>query len=169
MERARAIRLVILDVDGVMTDGRVIVDDEGVESRNFDIKDGLGVVLLAASGIEVAILSAKRSPAVRRRAEDLKIRHCYEGVPNKTAPYEKLLHDLDLEEGQVCHVGDDLMDLPVMRRVGFPVAVADAVAEVRAVAAWVTQARGGHGAVREVAERILRAQGLWENAVAGLG
>ncbi|GAB4177755.1 MAG: HAD hydrolase family protein [Rhodocyclaceae bacterium] len=169
MERARAVRLVILDADGVLTDGRVIVDDKGVESRNFDIKDGLGLVLLAQAGVELAIVSAKRSSAVRRRAEDLNIRRCYDGVASKLGPYEEITRELALSPAEVCHVGDDLMDLPVMKRVGYPVAVADAVAEVKAVAAWVTRSRGGHGAVRELAERILRAQGRWEGILAGLG
>jgi len=169
MERARALRLVILDVDGVLTDGRVVVDDNGVESRNFDIKDGLGLMLLARAGIELAIVSAKRSPAVRQRAADLNIRRCYDGVSSKLGPYEEIVAQLGLAANAVCHVGDDLMDLALMKRVGYPVAVADAVPEVKAAAAWVTRARGGHGAVREVAEHILRAQGRWDEIVAGLG
>ncbi len=168
MEQARNIRLVILDVDGVMTDGHIIIDDNGVESRNFDIKDGMGVVVLQLCEVEVAIITSKKSGAVRRRAEELKIKRFHEGIRKKTEPYEQILAELQIDDRQVCYVGDDLVDLSMMRRVGLPIAVADAVDEVREAALYVTRANGGKGAVREVAELILKAQGKWDKVLSKL-
>ena len=169
MEQAANIKLLILDVDGVMTDGRVIISDNGVETRNFDIKDGLGVVALQMSGIQVAIITSKKSPAVAARAQELKIERFYEGVRKKTEVYNTLLAELGLTDAQAGYVGDDLMDLGLMKRVGFAVAVADAVPEVRQAAHYVTQARGGYGAVRETAELILKAQGKWDAVLSKVG
>jgi 3-deoxy-D-manno-octulosonate 8-phosphate phosphatase (KDO 8-P phosphatase) len=169
MKNAANVKLVILDVDGVMSDGRIVVDDNGVESRNFDIKDGLGVVALQMSGIECAIITSKKSGAVRHRAEELKIKRFYEGARKKTEPYELILKEMGITDEQVCYVGDDLVDLSLMKRVGFPVAVADAVDEVKESAAYTTRARGGHGAVREVAELVLKAQEKWGALLAKIG
>ena len=166
MEQAKNIKLVILDVDGVMTDGRIVIDDNGVESRNFDIKDGMGVVVLQLSGIPVAIITSKKSGAVRHRAEELKIKRFYEGIKKKTEPYGEMLEELNISDAEVCYVGDDLVDLSMMKRVGLAVAVGDAVADVRHAAHYVTSARGGYGAVREVAEMILKAQGKWDAVLA---
>jgi 3-deoxy-D-manno-octulosonate 8-phosphate phosphatase (KDO 8-P phosphatase) len=162
MDQAKNIKLVILDVDGVMTDGRIVIDDNGVESRNFDIKDGMGVIVLIMSGIEVAIITSKKSGAVRHRAEELKIKRFYEGIRKKTEPYEEMLKELNITDAEVAYVGDDLVDLSMMKRVGLPIAVGDAVEDVKRCAAYVTRARGGHGAVREVAELILQSQDKWE-------
>lgn len=162
MEKAKNIKLVILDIDGVMTDGRIVIDDNGVEQRNFDIKDGFGVVALQMSGVDVAIITSKKSGAVRHRAEELKIKRFHEGIKKKTEPYEEILKEMNITDADVAYVGDDLVDLSMMKRVGFPVAVADAVNEVRESAAYITKARGGYGAVREVAELILKTQGKWE-------
>jgi 3-deoxy-D-manno-octulosonate 8-phosphate phosphatase (KDO 8-P phosphatase) len=162
MDKAKYIKLVILDVDGVMTDGRIVIDDNGVESRNFDIKDGMGVVVLMMSGIEVAIITSKKSGAVRRRAEELKIKRFYEGSKKKTEPYEEMLREMNITDGEVAYVGDDLVDLSMMKRVGLPIAVGDAVDDVKQHAAYVTKARGGYGAVREVAELILKSQEKWD-------
>ena len=169
MEKAKNIKLVILDVDGVMTDGHIIIDDNGVESRNFDIKDGMGVVVLMMSGVEVAIITSKKSVAVRHRAEELKIKRFHEGIKKKTEPYEEMLKEMGISDAEVCYVGDDLVDLSMMKRVGLPVAVSDAVQDVKDRAEYVTQARGGRGAVREVAELILKAQGKWEAILAKVG
>ncbi len=162
MEQAKNVKLVILDIDGVMTDGRIIIDDNGVEQRNFNIKDGLGVVAMQLTGIEVAIITSKKSGSVRHRAEELKIKRFHEGIKKKTEPYEQMLGELGISDAEVAYVGDDLVDLSMMKRVGLPIAVADAVPEVRAAAAWVTPSKGGHGAVREAAEMILKAQGKWD-------
>ncbi len=162
MEKAKDIKLVILDVDGVMTDGRIVIDDNGVETRNFDIKDGMGVVVMMMSGVEVAIITSKKSGAVRHRAEELKIKRFYEGIKKKTEPYEEMLKEMGITDAQVAYVGDDLVDLSMMKRVGLPIAVGDAVEDVKQHAAYVTKARGGYGAVREVAEMILKSQDKWD-------
>ncbi|MCM2251187.1 MAG: phenylphosphate carboxylase subunit delta [Ramlibacter sp.] len=169
MDKAKDIKLVILDVDGVMTDGRIVIDDNGVESRNFDIKDGMGVIVMIMSGIEVAIITSKKSGAVRHRAEELKIKRFYEGIRKKTEPYEEMLKELNITDAQVAYVGDDLVDLSMMKRVGLPIAVGDAVEDVKRCAAYVTRARGGHGAVREVAELILQSQDKWEKVLSKVG
>lgn len=166
MDQAKQVKLAILDIDGVMTDGRIVIDDNGVEQRNFNIKDGLGVVAMQMSGIEVAIITSKKSGSVRHRAEELKIKRFHEGIKKKTEPYEQMLAELGISDAEVAYVGDDLVDLSLMKRVGMPIAVADAVPEVRAAAAWVTPSKGGHGAVREAAEMILKAQGKWDAILA---
>ena len=166
MDKAKNIKLVILDVDGVMTDGRIVIDDNGVETRNFDIKDGMGVVVLMMSGVDVAIITSKKSGAVRHRAEELKIKRFHEGIRKKTEPYEEMLKEMGITDADVAYVGDDLVDLSMMKRVGLPIAVSDAVDDVKRHAAYVTQARGGYGAVREVAEMILKAQDKWDKVLA---
>lgn len=169
MGNTEDIQLVILDVDGVMSDGRIVIDDNGVQSRNFDIKDGMGVVALKMLGVEVAIITSKRSGAVRHRAEELKITRFYEGVKKKLEAYAEILEEMGISDAQVCYVGDDLVDLSMMKRVGFPVAVADAVPDVKKHAKYVTEARGGYGAVREVAEKILKSQDKWDKLLSKIG
>jgi 3-deoxy-D-manno-octulosonate 8-phosphate phosphatase (KDO 8-P phosphatase) len=169
MDKAKDVKLVILDVDGVMTDGRIVIDDNGLEQRNFDIKDGLGVVALQMTGVEVAIITSKKSGSVRHRAEELKIKRFHEGIRKKTEPYEQMLAEMGIGDAQVAYVGDDLVDLSMMKRVGLPIAVADAVDEVREAALYVTRAPGGRGAVREAAEMILKAQGKWDAILAKIG
>ena len=164
--RLKKIKLLVMDVDGVLTDGKIVVDAQGKELKFFDVQDGFGLVLLRQAGIKTAILSARSSPAVTARAEDLKIdKICQDAYP-KTSFYERLLHELNCADEQVCFMGDDLPDLPVLKRVGFAVAVPNAVAELKKTAHYVTAQRGGAGAVREVVELILKAQGKWKNIVA---
>lgn len=127
MDKAKNIKLVILDVDGVMTDGRIVIDDNGVETRNFDIKDGMGVVVMMMSGVDVAIITSKKSGAVRHRAEELKIKRFHEGIKKKIEPYEEMLKEMGISDAEVAYVGDDLVDLSMMKRVGLPIAVNDAV------------------------------------------
>lgn len=168
--RAAAIRLLALDVDGVLTDGGLYLGatagGERVELKRFEITDGLGIHLLQSAGIEVAIVTRRASEAVRLRAEELGIRECHQQAsPTKLPVVEEMAQRRGFGLDAVAFVGDDLADLPVLRRVGFPVAVANAVAEVRATAVWVTRRRGGRGAVRELAEALLRARGEWSAAV----
>lgn len=163
MERAKNVKLVILDVDGVMTDGRVIIDDNGVNYRSFDIKDGFGTVALQMSGIQVAIITTSKSDVVAHRAKELRIEKYFPGSKNKLEVYDNLLKEIGLADENVCYVGDDLVDLPLLKRVGFAVAVGDAVDEVKEQTHYVTKTPGGRGAIREVAEIILKAQGKWEN------
>ncbi|MBI2369790.1 MAG: HAD-IIIA family hydrolase [Deltaproteobacteria bacterium] len=158
-ERARRVRLLILDVDGVLTDGRVMYTDQGAELKAFDVKDGHGVKRLLGAGVDVVWLSSRESEAVARRAKELGVAVALQGVADKLEAYGRLLDERRIPDEQVAYVGDDLPDLPLLQRVGLALAVADAVEEVKAVAHYVTRRRGGRGAVREVCEMILRARG----------
>jgi 3-deoxy-D-manno-octulosonate 8-phosphate phosphatase (KDO 8-P phosphatase) len=161
-----SVRAVILDVDGVLTDGGIFVSDDGDEWKQFDVQDGAGVKHLLEAGIEVAWLSGRRSKAVEHRAEELGVTHVRQDAKPKMPVYEDLLQEFGLDDEAVCYVGDDLTDLPPLRRAGLGVAVANARAEVKDTADLVTEAVGGCGAVRELAERILKAQGTWDSILA---
>lgn len=165
-ERCRAIELLIADVDGVLTDGVIALDSHGAEIKRFHVRDGLGYALWHRAGKRSAILSGRRAEAVERRAAELSIAHVLQGHDAKAGPFRDLLARLGLEPRQVCYIGDDLPDLPVLRAVGLAACPADAVAEVRDVAHLVTDARGGRGAVREVIEVILKTQGAWDAVTA---
>jgi 3-deoxy-D-manno-octulosonate 8-phosphate phosphatase (KDO 8-P phosphatase) len=160
-ERASRIKLLILDVDGVMTDGRIIMNDLGQEIKYFNVKDGHGLRLLLRAGIHVAIITGRESKTVAHRASDLGIRDVYQGVEDKKSVCEKLLYEKGLLNDEVCCIGDDLPDIPMFECVGFPIAVADATKETRESALYVTRNSGGNGAVREVCELILKARNLW--------
>jgi 3-deoxy-D-manno-octulosonate 8-phosphate phosphatase (KDO 8-P phosphatase) len=160
--RARAIRLLVLDVDGVLTDGRLYYADDGVELKAFNIQDGLGLRMLSASGVTIAIISGRRSTALERRAENLGVEHVFQGVNDKLSVFQELLTRLSLDARTAAAIGDDLPDLPVLRRCELAVSVPDAPALVRDHAHYVTQRRGGHGAVRELCEMIMTAQGNLE-------
>lgn len=162
--RCAAIELLAVDVDGVLTDGRIIVDDEGVESKNFHVRDGLGFALWHKVGKGSAILSGRSAPVVGRRAAELKIGRVVQGIADKGEALRALLAETGASPGQVCYVGDDLIDLPALRAVGLACCPADAVEEVRRAAHVTTAAIGGSGVIREVVERILKAQGLWHEA-----
>jgi len=157
----KKIKCVAMDVDGVLTDGRIIIDSNGVETKNFDVQDGLGIVFLKKCGIKTAIISARESGVVAHRAEDLKIDKVYVGAHPKLSAYERMLEEFKVLDEEVCFIGDDLADLSVLRRCGVGVAVANAVLEVKQIADYVTVKKGGRGAVREVVELILQAQGRW--------
>lgn len=155
------IRLLLLDVDGVLTDGRIIYDGKGQEWKFFNVKDGHGIKLLQRGGVEVGILSGRESSAVGIRARELKIDLVIQKAWDKVKALKTIQKRRKIALAEVCFVGDDLVDLPVFSRVGFAVAVADSVPEVKKRAHFVTQHPGGHGAVREVCEVILRAQRKW--------
>ena len=165
-ERMRRIRLLILDVDGVLTDGGIYMGPGGEAMKRFDIKDGLGLVLWHRAGGMTAILTGRTSKIVEDRAKDLHISAIRQGCTDKGSAYEELKSELNISDDEVAYIGDDLIDLPVMRKVGLPVAVADAVLETRDAARLVTTHAGGYGAVRETVERILRAQGRFEEVAA---
>lgn len=156
--RAKPIRLLLLDVDGVLTDGRIIYDADGRESKAFHIHDGLGINRLRAAGCLVGFLSGRASAAVERRAKELDVTIICQGVDDKLAVYEQILADHRLSDHEVAYVGDDLPDLAVLGRVGLAVAVASAQPAVRRAAHWVTGLPGGEGAVREVTELLLAAR-----------
>jgi 3-deoxy-D-manno-octulosonate 8-phosphate phosphatase (KDO 8-P phosphatase) len=162
MTQARLIRLLILDVDGVLTDGRLYFDAKGETLKVFHVRDGHGIKMAQRGGLEVALVSGRRSDAAFHRARELGISRFYEGVRDKTAILEELLAALNLHPREVAAVGDDLVDLPLFHRVGLAVAVADAVPEVRAAAHWVTTLPGGQGAVREACDLLLKARGKWK-------
>ncbi len=166
LERIRRVKLLILDVDGVLTDGRIIVDDAGLESKEFYARDGHGLKMLMRTGIDVVLLTGRRSRVVEHRAADLGIGEVHQGILNKAEVFPGILQRRNLAPEEVAFVGDDVVDIPVLRRVGFPVAVADAVPEARRIADYVTVREGGRGAVREVCEVILRAQGRWAEVAA---
>jgi 3-deoxy-D-manno-octulosonate 8-phosphate phosphatase (KDO 8-P phosphatase) len=165
LERARKTRLLIMDVDGVLTDGRIIQDGHGHELKVFDVKDGHGIVMAHRAKLRTALISGRESETITRRAEELGIELVFQKIWNKLEVYEKILVDTKLTHDEVAYIGDDLIDIPLLRRVGLAVAVADAVDEVKAAAHLITQRPGGQGAVREVIELILRAQGHWDSLI----
>ncbi|MEJ2383878.1 MAG: 3-deoxy-manno-octulosonate-8-phosphatase KdsC [Xanthomonadales bacterium] len=165
LERARRIRLLALDVDGVLTDGRIYFDNGGNELKAFSTRDGLGMRLLADSGITLALITARRSEIVARRAANLGIEHVFQGRNDKLDAFNELLATTGLDEAQACYAGDDWLDLPVLARVGLAVTVADADPVVRDRVHWVTSRPGGRGGVREICDLILAAQGLDEGAL----
>jgi 3-deoxy-D-manno-octulosonate 8-phosphate phosphatase (KDO 8-P phosphatase) len=161
MSRLDATKLLILDVDGVLTDGRFILTEGGEEFKAFDAKDGHGLRMLLNAGIGVVIISGRSSRAVDHRARDLGIKEVYQGIKEKEPLLLEIIQKKRLSKEEVCCVGDDLPDLPLFSHAGVSVAVADAVTEVREAATFTTKSRGGYGAVREVCEAILKAKNLW--------
>ena len=163
-ERAKNIKLLILDVDGVLTDGRIVYDANGVESKFFNVKDGHGIKLLQRVGIRIAIISGRESEVVTRRAAELGIDLVYQKALDKVGPYDDILEKTGFTDDEVAYMGDDLPDIPLMRRVGLAAAPADALEYVLPFAHIISVNRGGWGAVREICDLILREQGLWDSA-----
>lgn len=163
--KAALIKLLLLDVDGVLTDGRIIIDDHGMETKQFHVRDGQGIVLLMGAGIEVGFITARTSPSVRYRAKELGVRLVRQGVRNKLAAYNEMKRERGLEDEQIAYMGDDLVDLPTLQQSGLAATVADGSREVRSAVDVVTFAAGGGGAVRELAELLLKAQRKWNTAV----
>ncbi|OQB09435.1 MAG: 3-deoxy-D-manno-octulosonate 8-phosphate phosphatase KdsC [Candidatus Omnitrophica bacterium ADurb.Bin205] len=161
-EFASKIKLLLLDVDGVLTDGRIIYDSRGRDSKFFDVHDGLGVYLLSKAGVKTVLITAKSSATIKPRARDMRVEEVFGDVSPKSAILGKLLKKYNVSEEEVCFVGDDLVDLGLMRLVGFGVAVANACSEIKNAASYVTIKHGGRGAVREIAELILKSQGKWD-------
>lgn len=166
LSKIRGIKLLILDVDGVMTDGRIIIDDSGLESKHFDVKDGHGLKILMRCGIDVVLLTGRKSRVVDHRAADLGIKEVHQGIWNKREVFDEILKRRKLSPEETAYVGDDVVDIPLLKRVGFGVAVADACPEATGVADYVTEHPGGRGAVREVCEVILKVQGRWGEVAA---
>ena len=167
IERARLVRLLILDVDGVLTDGQLFFDSNGVEVKAFNVSDGLGMKAVQRHGIELAIISGRASPMVQQRADALGIDHLYMGSDDKLSAFHEILKNTGLEAQQVCFAGDDWIDLPILTRVGLAVSVPNADSEVRDRAHWVTERGGGQGAVRELCNLLLRAQGHYDRLLEG--
>lgn len=162
IEAAKPIRLILSDVDGVLTDGSITIDNAGIESKTFHVRDGLGIKLWQRQQFQFGLLSARNSQIVKLRAAELGIELVRQGFREKLPIARELLQILRIQPEEVCFIGDDLPDLPLMAEVGLPVAVADSVPEVCNAARWVTKLPGGKGAVRELIERLLKAKGLWE-------
>ena len=165
--KAATVKLLLFDVDGVMTDGAVEIHGDGTESKRFHIRDGIAMVWAQRAGLTVGLLSARQSPTTSQRAAQLGITLVHQGVASKIDTYDQIVGDMVLTDDEVAYMGDDIVDLAVLGRVGLAAAPADATAEVRAQVDFVSAHRGGEGAVREFIENVLRAQGLWESIVAG--
>lgn len=161
-ERAKKIKLLIMDVDGVLTDGRIIYGDDGTEYKSFNVKDGHAIKLAKRAGLIMAIISGRSSKVVSRRAKELGIDLIHQDIHNKIEVYQNILKETGLKDDEIAFIGDDLVDLPVLRRVGLGIAVEDALPEVKKEALFVTKTPGGRGAVREAIEFILVSKGLWE-------
>lgn len=163
--KAANIKLVVFDVDGVLTDGSLIFGDDGQEYKSFHSRDGHGMKMLQSSGVEIAFITGRTSELVNHRAKNLKVSHVYQGQIDKLPAYEKLRDKLKLQAGQIAVVGDDVVDLPIMLRAGLAISVNDAHALVKQHAHWITPSNGGKGAARDVCELIMDAQGTLERAM----
>jgi len=164
-QQYQQIELVLSDVDGVLTDGRLVLDNQGIETKRFHIRDGMGIALWQKAGYRFGIVTLRSSQVVKIRAAELGIDIVRQGTDDKLRTTCEILDELHLAPGQVCYIGDDLPDLSVVRAVGLGVAVADAAAELRQAADYVTTAVGGSGAVRETIEMILKAQRRWDDVI----
>jgi 3-deoxy-D-manno-octulosonate 8-phosphate phosphatase (KDO 8-P phosphatase) len=161
----RNIKLLILDVDGVLTDGSIILDNEGNELKAFNVRDGHGIKMLHRAGIDVAIITGRYSKVVERRAQELGIAEVFQRCHNKVVANRQLMERFGLSDHEVAYIGDDVVDLPLLKRVGLPVVVADATEDVKAAAAMITTQPGGRGAVREITDLLLKAKGLWQGII----
>ncbi|HEY7217856.1 MAG TPA: HAD hydrolase family protein [Candidatus Binatia bacterium] len=159
--KAKRIQLLLLDVDGVLTDGRIIIDERGIETKQFDVRDGQGIALLLQSGIEVGFITSRVSASVRYRARELGVKLVRQGVKNKLQAYDEIKRRRGLKDIHIAYIGDDIVDLPILRRAGLSLCVPDSAPELMPNVDLVTAARGGMGAVRETAELLLHAQGKW--------
>lgn len=157
--RAKEVRLLLLDVDGVLTNGTIIYTHDGGESKGFNTQDGFGLRILQDAGVEVGLITARTSEAVNRRAADLRLKYVYQGTGSKLEVYEDILRQSGLQPNQTAYMGDDWLDIPLLKRAGLAVAPANAVAEVRQQVHYVTGRKGGQGAVREACDLILEAKG----------
>lgn len=163
-EKARRVKLLITDIDGVMTDGRIVYSVYGDELKFFDVTDGFGISLLNRVGIKTVIITAKKSRVVKLRARDLKVAKTYAGFLDKRAPFNDILKRFKISAEEICFIGDDLIDVPILKRVGFAVSVPNGMEEVKAIAHHITTRPGGRGAVREICELILKSQDKWDEA-----
>lgn len=162
MEKAAKIKLLILDVDGVLSDNKLIYGDDGFERKAFFTRDGHGMVMLQKSGIDIAIITGRKSALTEKRMSDLKVKHLYQGVPDKLPTFLALVEKLGLSLEEIAYVGDDILDLPILTRIGLAVCPKDADREVKPRVDYISEFNGGQGCVREVCELILKSQDLWQ-------
>lgn len=160
--KAKKIKLLILDVDGVLTDNRLIYGDDGQEYKAFYTRDGHGMVLLQKSGVDIAIITGRKSALVTKRMQDLKVKHVHQGVPDKLPTFLNLVDELGIEMSEIAYVGDDILDLPILTRIGLSVTPADGDFEVKSRVDYISHFKGGQGCVREVCEMIMRSQETWQ-------
>lgn len=165
LQKAKAIRLAIFDVDGVLTNGQLLYAPDGTEMKIFHVHDGLGIKLLQQTGVEVAIITARESDVVLKRMQELNITHIYQGQSHKLSAYEDIQKKLNLSDQQIAYIGDDLPDLALIQRAGLGITVANAPSLLQEYAAWTTQKKGGEGAIREVCEFIMQAQGTYQGII----
>ncbi len=165
IEKAKKIKLLVLDVDGVLTDGRIIYDSAGRDMKFFDVHDGLGVYVLRKAGIKTVLITAKGSKAIRPRARDMQVEDVFEDISPKTAALDKILKKYRVDISEICFMGDDLVDLCLMKKAGLPIAVSNAAPEIKEAAVYITLKEGGRGAVREIAELILKSQDKWQEVL----
>lgn len=165
-ERLQKVKMLLLDVDGVLTDGRIIYSSDGTETKAFDVKDGHGLKMIQRAGVEVGIITGRQSTVVERRAKELGINILYQGAKDKLVPFREILDTCSINEDEIAYVGDDIVDLPILLRVGFAATVADALPEVRERVHYVSERKGGKAAVREICDLILRESGRWDSVTA---
>ena len=165
LEKIINIKLILLDVDGILCRGDITYIDNGFEIKTFNIYDGLGIKLAQMAGIKTGVITARKSYALKRRMKELKLDIVYQGNENKYEAYQKIKRKLNIDDKQICYLGDDLHDLPILYKVGFAVTVANAREEVKAVADYITENRGGEGAVREIIELILKKQKKYDKLI----
>ena len=165
-ERLQKVKMLLLDVDGVLTDGRIIYSSDGTETKAFDVKDGHGLKMIQRAGIKVGIITGRQSTVVEHRAKELGINIVYQGVKDKLVPFREILDTCSISEDEIAYVGDDIVDLPILLRVGFSATVADALPEVRERVHYVSDRKGGKAAVREICDLILKESGRWDSVAA---
>jgi 3-deoxy-D-manno-octulosonate 8-phosphate phosphatase (KDO 8-P phosphatase) len=164
---AKNIKFLILDVDGVLTDGGIILDNEGNEFKTFHVRDGHGIKMLIRAGIQVAVITGRHSRVVERRAHELGVTELFQKCYDKRVAYRQIAEKYSLNDDEIAYIGDDIVDIPILKKAGFSVVVADADDEVKAAAMMVTKMMGGRGAVREVCDLLLKAKGLWQDIIDG--
>ncbi|WP_319380038.1 HAD hydrolase family protein [Thiomicrorhabdus sp.] len=162
VDKARKIKLLILDIDGVMTDNKLIYSDQGIELKAFYTRDGHGMVMLQKSGVEIGIITGRKSPLIDKRMRDLKVKHVYQGVPDKLPSFQDLVSRLGLELDEIAYIGDDILDLPILMRVGLSVTPADGDPEVKSRVDHISAFSGGNGCVREMCELLMKSQETWQ-------
>ena len=158
-KKAAKVKLILFDVDGVLTDGGIIIDDRGVEAKRFDVRDGQGITSLIHFGVKIGFITGRYSNAVRRRAKELGVTMIYQNVKDKVKIYDQIKRKTKLKDEQIAYVGDDILDLPVLRKAGFAITVSDGWSGLKSHVDYMTKSRGGRGAVREVSELVVKAQG----------
>ncbi|MEA3405175.1 MAG: HAD-IIIA family hydrolase [Pseudomonadota bacterium] len=160
--KAKKIKLLLLDVDGVMTNNQLHYSDDEVETKTFYTRDGHGMVMLQKSNIEIGIITGRKSPLVANRMRDLKVKHVHQGVPDKLPTFIKMVEDLNLNLEEIAYIGDDILDLPILTRVGLAATPADGDVEVKSRVDYVSEFEGGRGCVREMCELLMKSQGSWQ-------